>query len=195
VHDAVHGFDHDEERFAQFLESQGKTREQFDTEAREESETSVRTRLVLDALADAEEVSVNDQELTERIVFQAQQYQMAPEEFVQRIQEAGQLGAIYADVRRSKALIQAVRVATVTDASGQPVDLSEVLGEDDGDQAPEVLADESAAEDTAAESDAAEDTAAESDVAEGPAAETPAEEPAAGTAAGGAAGDKAPAGS
>ncbi|WP_433288697.1 trigger factor [Pseudonocardia sp. CA-142604] len=186
VHDAVHSFDHDEERFAQFLESQGKNREEFDTEAREEAEKSVRTRLVLDALADAEEVSVNDQELTERIVYQAQQYQMPPEEFVQRIQEAGQLGAIYSDVRRSKALIQAVRAATVTDASGQAVDLSDVLGDDDGDQAPEVPGDENAA---------VEDTA-ESSAAEGPADETPAaEEPAADTAAKGASGDKAPSGS
>jgi trigger factor len=72
-------------------------------------------------------VSVNDQELTERIVYQAQQYQMPPEEFVKRIQEAGQLGAIYADVRRSKALMTAVRAATVTDGSA-PVDLSELLG-------------------------------------------------------------------
>lgn len=186
VHDAVHSFDHDEERFAQFLESQGKNREEFDTEAREESEKSVRTRLVLDALADAEEVSVNDQELTERIVYQAQQYQMAPEEFVQRIQEAGQLGAIYSDVRRSKALIQAVRAATVTDASGQAVDLSDVLGDDDGDQAPEVPADEDAT--------VVQDTA-ESAAAEGPADESPAEEPAADTGAKGASGDKAPSGS
>ncbi|HEY4421548.1 MAG TPA: trigger factor [Pseudonocardia sp.] len=185
VHDAVHSFDHDEERFAQFLESQGKNREEFDTEAREEAEKSVRTRLVLDALADAEEVSVNDQELTERIVYQAQQYQMAPEEFVQRIQEAGQLGAIYSDVRRSKALIQAVRAATVTDASGQAVDLSDVLGDDDGDEAPEVPADETAA---------VEDTA-EGSAADGPADDTPAEEPAADTAAEGASGDKAPSGS
>jgi len=50
---------------------------------------------------------------------------------VRRIQEAGQLGAIYADVRRSKALITAVRSATVTDASGAPVDLSDLIGDDD----------------------------------------------------------------
>jgi trigger factor len=135
VHDAIHGFDHDEEAFAAHLATQGQTREQFDTEAREESEKSVRTRLVLDALADAEQVSVNDQELTERIVYQAQQYQMPPEEFVRRIQEAGQLGAIYADVRRSKALITAVRAATVTDASGNALDLAELLGEDDTEDA------------------------------------------------------------
>ena len=174
------------QRFGQFLESQGKNREEFDTEAREEAEKSVRTRLVLDALADAEEVSVNDQELTERIVYQAQQYQMAPEEFVQRIQEAGQLGAIYSDVRRSKALIQAVRAATVTDASGQAVDLSDVLGDDDGDQAPEVPADENAT--------VVEDTA-ESAAAEGSADESPAEEPAAEAGAKGASEDKAPSGS
>jgi trigger factor len=135
VHDAIHGFDHDEEKFAEFLQSEGRTREQFDTETQEAAEKSVGTRLVLDALADAEEVSVNDQELTERIVFQAQQYQMPPEEFVQRIQQAGQLGAIYADVRRSKALILAVRAATVTDAAGEPVDMSDLIGDDAADDA------------------------------------------------------------
>jgi trigger factor len=131
VHDAIHPFDHDEAKFAEFLQENGKTREEFDTEAREDAEKSVRVRLVLDALADAQEVTVNDQELTERIIFQAQQYQMPPEEFVRRIQEAGQLGSIYSDVRRSKALIEAVRAVSVTDSAGEPVDVSELLGDDD----------------------------------------------------------------
>jgi trigger factor len=139
LHDAIHGFDHDEDKFAEFLQSQGSTREEFDTETRENAEKSVRTRLVLDALADAEEIAVNDQELTERIIFQAQQMQMPPEEFVRRIQEAGQLGAIYADVRRSKALIQAVREATVTDSAGEPVDMSDLLGDEDPDETPDVV--------------------------------------------------------
>ena len=128
LHDAVHAFDHDDERFAQFLDAQGKSREEFDADVRTEAERNVKTRLVLDALAEQEQVSVNDQELTERILYQAQQYQMPPEEFVRRIQEAGQLGAIYSDVRRSKALIAAVAAATVTDESGAPVDLSDLIG-------------------------------------------------------------------
>ncbi len=131
VHDAVHPFEHDEGKFEEFLVSQGRTREQFDTDTKEAAEKSVRTRLVLDALADREKTTVSEQELTERIVFQAQQYQMQPEEFVQRIQEAGQLGAVYSDVRRSKALIAAVRAATVTDPSGSEVDMSDLLGEDE----------------------------------------------------------------
>jgi trigger factor len=158
-HDAVHAFDHSDDEFDRFLESQGRTREEFDTETKEEAEKSVKTRLVLDALADAAEVQVNDQELTERIVYQAQQYGMAPEEFVQRIQQAGQLGAIYQDVRRSKALIEAVRQATVTDSSGEPVDLSDLLGDDGPEEAPEVV--EASAEDTAG------DTAADTDAAAG----------------------------
>jgi trigger factor len=137
VHDAVHPFDHDEGRFEEFLTSQGSTREEFDTETKEAAEKSVRTRLVLDALADREKTTVSEQELTERIVFQAQQYQMQPEEFVRRIQEAGQLGAVYSDVRRSKALIAAVRAASVTDASGSEVDMSDLLGEDEPEESSE----------------------------------------------------------
>jgi trigger factor len=131
VHDAVHAFDHDDDRFTQFLDAQGKSREEFDADVRTEAERNVKTRLVLDALAEQEQVSVNDQELTERIIYQAQQYQMPPEEFVRRIQEAGQLGAVYSDVRRSKALIAAVAAATVTDESGGPVDLSDLIGSAD----------------------------------------------------------------
>ena len=138
IHDAVHAFDHDDAKFAEFLETQEKTREEFDAEARTEAEKSVKVRLILDALADAEQVTVSDQELTERIVYQAQQYGMSPDEFVQRIQQSGQLGAIYSDVRRSKALIVAVRAATVTDEAGAAVDLSDLLGPAD-DEAPEVV--------------------------------------------------------
>jgi trigger factor len=149
LHDAVHTFDHDEERFAELLREQGTTREAFDADARAEAERNVKTRLVLDALADREEVSVSDEELTERIVFQAQQYQMPPEEFVRRVQEAGQLGAIFSDVRRSKALISAVGAATVTDASGHPVDLSDLLGPEGVDEAETVPAAEAADDDVA----------------------------------------------
>jgi len=130
VHDAAHTFDHDEERLAEYLATQGKTRAEFDAEARADAERSVHTRLVLDTLAAVEQVSVTDKEFTERIVSQAQQYQMSPQDFVQRLQENNQVGAIYADVLRSKALLTAVRAATVTDASGAVIDLSTLLGDD-----------------------------------------------------------------
>ncbi len=128
AHDALHSFDHDEQRFAEWLEQRGQTREQFDTEIRQAAEEAVKTQLVLDALADAEEVDVTDAELTDRIVSQAQRMGVSPDEYVQQAQQAGQLGAIYADVRRGKALANVLRQATVTDTSGNPVDIEALFG-------------------------------------------------------------------
>jgi trigger factor len=127
-HDAVHSFDHDEAKFAEWLAEQDQTPEQFDAEVREASEKAVKTQLVLDSIADAESVNVNDNELTERIIYQAQRFGVSPDEYVQRAQQSGQLGAIFADVRRGKALASVVRQATVTDAAGNAVDMDELFG-------------------------------------------------------------------
>jgi trigger factor len=127
-HDSVHAFDHDEARFAQWLADRGQTAEEFDAEVRTAAEKAVKTQLVLDSIADAEGVNVNDNELTERIIYQAQRFGVSPDEYVQRAQQSGQLGAIFADVRRGKALATVVRKATVTDATGNAVDLDELFG-------------------------------------------------------------------
>ncbi|GDY31492.1 trigger factor [Gandjariella thermophila] len=136
-HDAVHAFDHDEDRFAEYLEEQGQDREKFDAELRESAERAVKTQLLLDAIAEAEQISVSESELTERIVYQAQRYGVSPDEYVQHAQQAGQLGAIFSDVRRGKALAAVVRKVTVTDESGNPVNLDELFGTEEGGEAGE----------------------------------------------------------
>ncbi|MFE3445432.1 trigger factor [Nocardia sp. NPDC059180] len=128
-HDAVHGFDHDEAKFAEALEAQGSSREEFDKDTKEAAEKSVKTQLLLDAIAEAEGTQVGQEELTERILFQAQRYGMSPEQFIQQVQQAGQLGAVFADVRRGKALAGVVGQATVTDSEGNAVDTAEMFGE------------------------------------------------------------------
>ncbi|GLZ34804.1 trigger factor [Lentzea sp. NBRC 105346] len=136
-HDAVHAFEHDDAKFAEWLAEQGQTQEEFDAELRKAAEQAVKTQLVLDSIADAEQLNVTDAELTERIIYQAQRFGISPDEYVQRAQQSGQLGAIFADVRRGKALASVVRQATVTDESGNKLDLDELFGEskqDAGDQ-------------------------------------------------------------
>nr|WP_174557440.1 trigger factor [Nocardia vaccinii] len=128
LHDAVHGFDHDEAKFAEALEAQGSSREEFDKDTKESAEKSVKTQLLLDAVADAEDTQVGQDELTERILFQSQRYGLSPEQFIQQIQQAGQLGAIFADVRRGKALAGVVGQVTVTDTAGNTVDTDEMFG-------------------------------------------------------------------
>ncbi|KAA8887564.1 trigger factor [Nocardia colli] len=131
THDAVHGFDHDEAKLAEALEAQGSSREEFDKDAKESAEKSVRTQLLLDAIAEAENTQVGQEELTERILFQSQRYGLAPEQFIQQVQQAGQLGAIFADVRRGKALAGVVGKVKVTDSEGNVVDTAEMFGAPD----------------------------------------------------------------
>nr|WP_237421723.1 trigger factor [Gordonia sp. SID5947] len=141
-HQVIHALGHDDEQVAKFLEAQGKTREEWDNEAREEAEKSVKTQLLLDAIAEQQETEVSQDELTQQILFQAQRYGMQPQEFIQQLQNAGQVGAVYADVRRGKALAGIVSDVTVTDSKGAAVDTDEFFGK------PEEDADDSADDDS-----------------------------------------------
>lgn len=124
VHDAVHPLDHDEDRLAAELEAAGSSREEFDARTREAAEQSVKSQLVLDAIADAEQLAVSEAELTEYLVRQSQRYGLPPQEFANQIVQAGNLPALMADVRRNKALATVLESAAVTDESGNAVDLS-----------------------------------------------------------------------
>ena len=110
------------------MESQGQTREEFDTELREAAVKAVRTQLLLDALAEANEIGVDQDEFTERVIFNAQRYGMAPDEYFKRLQENNQVAAIFSDVRRGKALAGAVEKATVTSESGDVLDVAALFG-------------------------------------------------------------------
>ena len=114
-----------------------------DAEHRAEIEDStrqaIRSQLLLDALADAEEIGVDQGELIEYLVGQAQQYGMEPQQFVQMVDGAGQVPAMVSEVRRRKALAVAMEKATVTDASGNAVDLEELVGSDEDEDGAEAL--------------------------------------------------------
>jgi len=125
-HDVVHQLGHDDAAFERYLETEGKTKDEFTAELREIAEKSVKTQFILDSIADAEAVSVSDAELTEYIVRQAQRYGMQPQEFADQIVQAGNIAALVADVRRNKALATVLESANVTDQSGNKVDLSEL---------------------------------------------------------------------
>ncbi|HEX9231477.1 MAG TPA: trigger factor [Jatrophihabitantaceae bacterium] len=123
-HDVVHSLGHDDKLFDELLAGQGKTRDEFTAELRESAEKSVRAQFLLDAIADAGQVNVGDAELTEYIVRQAANYDMPPKEFADQIVQGGNLPAMVADMRRTKALATVLESATITDASGNKVDLS-----------------------------------------------------------------------
>ena len=130
-HDILHSLNHDDGLFDRYLESQGKTRDEFSAELRESAEQSVRVQFILDAVADKTDVQVGDAELTEYLVRQAGRYNMAPQEFATQVMQGGNLPALVADVRRNKALADVLEHAQITDASGNPVDLNALAGATD----------------------------------------------------------------
>jgi trigger factor len=119
-----------------YLESEGKTDEEFTAEIRESSEKAVKSQLILDALAEKEELTVEQEELTEHLVRRAQQSGMQPQEFANQIMQGGQIGVLFAEVRRGKALAELLESVKITDASGNVVDLA-VLDEDEAAEAAE----------------------------------------------------------
>ena len=107
----------------QYLEREGKGEEEFDTELKEGAAQAVKAQLVLDAIADKEELGVDDAELTEQVVRRAQRSGVGPQEYAQQIVQSGQLAGLVSEVRRGKALATVMEAANITDGAGAKVDL------------------------------------------------------------------------
>ncbi len=127
-HEAIHTFDHNEQALAEHLESIGQTREELDADIAASAEEAVRTQLLLDALAERYQVGVTQEEFTERVMYNARRFGIAPDEYFQRLQEAGQIAGIFSEVRRGKALMAAVQQATITETSGATLDVPTLFG-------------------------------------------------------------------
>jgi len=123
-HEIVHSLGHDDGVLDRYLSAQGKAREEFDAELREGAEKSVRSQLLLDAIADKNQVQIGDSELTEYLVREAARYEMSPQDFANQIISAGNLPDLIAGVRRSKALAAVLEAAVITDESGNTVDIT-----------------------------------------------------------------------
>ena len=145
MHQLVDQFGGDTAILDQALAAEGTDRETFESETREGAARAIRSQLLLDAVAEEASTEVSQEELTQHILFQAQRYGMDPNQFVQQIQQAGQLGSLFADVRRSKALADVIEKVTVKDTEGNAVDTSEFFGT--GEDAEAEATDEQTSED------------------------------------------------
>jgi trigger factor len=90
---------------------------------RENVEKAVKTQFVLDSIADAREVTVDNEDLSAQIMAQAQRNRVSPEQYAQQLQQGNNIADFVADVRRTKALAQLLEQTTITDESGNVVDL------------------------------------------------------------------------
>jgi trigger factor len=106
-----------------YLEDEGQTQEEFEADLERRVRDSVAAQFLLDEIAGSLELGVDQNELTEHMVRRAQQSGQDPQEFANHMFEHNHIPELVGEIRRGKALAQLVEGATVTDTSGNPVDL------------------------------------------------------------------------
>jgi trigger factor len=143
------------------LEGEGRLEDDVHrAEVTEASEKQFRTQVVLDKLAEDADVQVSQEELSQYIIQSAAQYGMAPQEFMQALQQGNQLPALVGEVARNKALAVALGKVTVVDTNGKHVDLSGFIAVDDDELDEDEL---EAEEEVVEEAEEIADAAAEAD--------------------------------
>jgi trigger factor len=138
--------------------------EEHRAEVRANTARSFQNEVILDAIAEKEEVNVSQNELIDYIVTTASQYGMDPNQFAQIIDQSGQVPMMVSEVRRRKALAVVLGQAEVTDSEGNKVDLSDFV-RPGGEEAPVEPAAEAGVEDEASEAAAPAETVKNDDPA------------------------------
>lgn len=117
------------------------------TEVTEASQKQFRTQVLLDKIVEKHDVQVSQDELSQYIVQSAAQYGIGPQEFVEALQQNGQLPVLVGEVARNKALAVALGKVNVVDSNGNAVDLTGFIAteEEEADAAADEAADEPAA--------------------------------------------------
>ena len=116
---------------ADYLASEDKTEEQIDQELTEAAQEGVRIQLLLDTIADAQEIQVTDDEFGHEIVHRAQRAQMQPQQYYDQLVRSGAAAAVFGDVRRGKALASVMEQVTMKDSEGNTLSLDDLRTDDD----------------------------------------------------------------
>ncbi|MBG0569267.1 trigger factor [Actinoplanes aureus] len=114
-----------------YLASEEKTEEQIEQELTEAAQEGVRIQLLLDTVADAEDVQVSDDEFGHEIVHRAQRAQMQPQQYYDQLVRSGAAAAVFGDVRRGKALASVMEQVTMKDSDGNVLSLDDLRNGDD----------------------------------------------------------------
>jgi trigger factor len=147
-----------------YLQDQEKSEEEYETELKEGAREAVKGGFILDQLALQEQLTVENEELTEYVVRNAMQMGVQPDVLAKHLTENNQIPAIVSEVLRSKALNLVVEHVKATDDDGNDVDIAAMLrheaGEDHEDHA-DAEAPVEATDATETTEDKAEDTKAD----------------------------------
>jgi trigger factor len=110
-------------------EDEPKDVESFWADTEKRAGDALKAQMILDKIADDREVGVEQNELTQFIVRRAQATGVTPDQELQHMLEHNHVAEYMGEIRRSKVLDMILSEATVTDSSGQKVDLANLQGD------------------------------------------------------------------
>jgi trigger factor len=111
----------------QYLTDEGQTIEEFEADLDRRVRDAVTAQFVLDKIAQDAELRVEQNEMSEHLVRRAQQAGQDPQEFANHMFEHNHIPELVQEILRGKALATLVENAVVTDASGNVVELANLL--------------------------------------------------------------------
>ena len=104
---------------------EGQTEEEFWADVETRSTQALKAQMILDKVADERQIGVDQNDLTQHIIRKAQAENTAPQQIADHLQEhPHHIDEYMTEIRRGKSLALIVEAATVTDSSGEPVELS-----------------------------------------------------------------------
>lgn len=114
----------------QYLDNEEQTVDEFEADLEKRVRESFVAQFVLDEIVTRDELGVENDELMQHIVRRAQESGQDPQAYVQHAMEHNHVAELAGEVVRGKALQVLVESATIKDASGNTIDLKELLGSD-----------------------------------------------------------------
>jgi trigger factor len=122
----------------QWLGGTGRSQEDLLGELRDTAKTAAKVDLALRAVADAEAIEADEDDLDQEVEIAAQRLELDPAKVRADLERADQIQAIRSDIKKRKALDRLVETVEIVDDDGNPIDRAELEIE---------AADEPAAED------------------------------------------------
>jgi trigger factor len=113
----------------EYLAVEQKSAEDVDKELSDAAIEGVRVQLLLDTLADQEDIQVSDDEFGHEIVHRAQRVGVAPQQYYDQLVRSGMAAAVFGDVRRGKALTVVLERVRITDTAGNQLSLDDLRAE------------------------------------------------------------------
>lgn len=133
-----------------YLDNEKQTIDEFEADLEKRVRDAMAAQFLLDEVAKAEEIGVDQAELSQHLFRRAQQSGQNPDEFVKHMVEHNHIPEMVAEVVRGKALALLVESAKVTDTAGNHVELKHLRPDGTIASAEEIAAAEAAAAEAAA---------------------------------------------